>query len=90
MEAKRTEDEHANRVGCVIGPVAEKANMSQHNKMIKHLGKIEDGKAELKKKRVHEGPEDEWRIAVCSVQSAAENADCNLQRMSAEDETHIK
>ena len=90
LEQKRTSNEHTNKVGYLTGPIVDRVNMHYYDTLVKHLGDIDEGDVEIKKNRVYDGPEDEWCITIHSTQSAVEQVDYGLRKMSAENETHIK
>ena len=49
MDNKRTAEEHATRLGRIVGPIVDRTNMGWHEEMIKKLGKMDTRKVELKK-----------------------------------------
>ena len=59
IKHKRTGLEHTNKVGFLIDPIVDRASIEYYNKMIKHLGELEEGEVEIKKNTVYEGPEQE-------------------------------
>ena len=49
--------------------------MSQYEKILKYLGKLEDGKLELKKDIVYKGKENECCVIVYGVKSVKDKVD---------------
>lgn len=56
---KRTEEDHASRVGYLAGPAVDHVNMGWCGRCCQRLGKINREEMELKKERVHEGKENQ-------------------------------
>ena len=54
------------------------------------MGQIGEGKVEVKRKMVFEGPEREWCIIVHSTRLETDKVDFGLRKMSIENKTHIK
>jgi len=90
IEQKRTGLEHTNKVGFLTGPIVDRVSMEYYDKMLKDLRGVEEGALEIKKKSVYEGSEEEWCITVYSTQSAVEQVDFGLRKMSAGNDTHVK
>jgi len=57
LTVKRTGEEHTSRVGYLIGPVVDWANMKWYEEQCKKVGKLLEGEFELKKDTVYEGAE---------------------------------
>ena len=57
VEIKRTSEENTNRLGIVVEPVVERANLEWHEQAFKELTKLDMGDIKLKKDIACEGDE---------------------------------
>ena len=57
VEIKRTAEEHTQRVGMIVGPIVDRANLGWYEEEIVKKTAINKGEMELKKDMVYEGEE---------------------------------
>ena len=50
VDMKRTVDEHTTKVGFIVGPLVDRANMEWYQETLVAAGHLEQGHMELKKK----------------------------------------
>lgn len=76
---KRNEEDHASRVGYLVGPAVDRVNMGWHGRCCQGLGKINGEEMELKKERVHEGEETQWCVVMRRMRSVKKKADIAMR-----------
>ena len=87
---KRTGNEHTSRVGYLVGPIVDRANMKWYEQTCKNIGKVNGDEIELKKELVYKGNEREWCITIHSMRSVKEKVDMAMQSIKFSEKSHVK
>lgn len=88
IEIKRTNEEHTTRIGYLVGPVVDWANMNWYERTCIEKARVEKGNMELKKEPVYEGAENERCITIHGIRSEKDNVDTAMRMMKLSG--HIK
>ena len=75
VDMKWTVDEHATKVGFIVGPLVDRANMEWYQETLIAAGYLEQDHMELKKEVVCEGEENQWCITVHGIWSEKDKVD---------------
>ena len=89
VDIKRTADEHTQRVGVLIGPIVDRANLAWYARMIEQKTALQIDEFESKKDVVYEGDKKQWCIVVMGIYSQRERIDFEMRKFKLSSNSHI-
>ena len=79
VDVKRTDNQHTTRLGYLTGPILDRVNLTWYDRMLKYVGKLNEGSLEVRKDFVYEGQDaNHLSITIHGITAERDKIDYNL------------